>query len=106
MAYTQYSIANPEEHWRLVNEIIIYINLDSDNKKIGLRQWQRAVSFLIQNIGQPYNRTHTLMRSYVGINYRYIDEYIEVLKEWGVLTVRNGMIESLAIPIHQNGGTT
>lgn len=77
-----------------IEQILAYMGIypDEVGKKVAFRHWYTFIEFAKKMNGQDWRRVRNLMRSYVNVDFRYIDDYKDCAVEWKVLSVNNGIL--------------
>ncbi|MCW4020276.1 MAG: hypothetical protein NWF14_03485 [Candidatus Bathyarchaeota archaeon] len=77
-----------------IEQILAYVGVTQDNtsKKIAYEHWYRVIEFGIRMKGKEWQEIRSMMRSYVNVDFRYIDDYMKCLKAWKVFSVNNGIL--------------
>jgi len=76
-----------ENNVRLILEFI-GIN-QKDVRKDCYRHWEKFILFCMKNSGQKWNSIRLRLRSWIGIDFRYLDDYILACEEWGIIKKDN-----------------
>lgn len=83
----------------VLRNVLEYIEVNStDMRKDAFRHWQKTILFLIKHSGESQARILLLMRSSIGIDYRYLNDYLNTLQEWGVINVTDDIIKFIGVP--------
>ena len=68
-------------------------------KNVAYRHWERFVQFIMGNSGKSWSEfVRPRLRSYLGIDFRYIDSYLESCLAWGVVKLENGNVVFVGVP--------
>jgi len=86
---------NPE-----VEEILSHIGVsrETTSKKIAYEHWYRFVELALKMNGKNWQTVRSMMRSYVNVDFRYIDDYLKCLTAWGIFSVNNSILNFHGIP--------
>jgi len=69
------------------------INKSSYGKPYAYNNWYNLIEFIKKNSGLRYNEiVKPRLRSIMGMQHRYIDEYMETLFSWEVILLKEGCI--------------
>jgi hypothetical protein len=85
----------------LVERVLDYMGVQKENfnKSIAYWHWHRFVTFIKENSGKNWKEEiRPKLRSYVGIDYRYLEAFLESCIAWKVMILNNGKVEFLGIP--------
>jgi hypothetical protein len=98
---SQYSYtSNPQ-----VEEVLKFIGIEKQNfsKSIAYSHWERFITFLMKNSGKNWNDSiKPRLRSYIGVDGRYLEDYLKCLISWGIVKLDNGNQIFLGIPEEEN----
>jgi hypothetical protein len=67
-------------------------------KRISYEHWYRFLLLTKRYSGQDWEKVRNLMRSYVNVDKRYLDDYLESCQEWGTVLVKNNKIVYVGLP--------
>lgn len=86
---------------RSIEAVLRYIGIEKDNfsKHVAYRHWERFIRFIRDNSGENWdNFLRPRLRSYIGIDYRYINDYLDACIAWGIMKLVNGQLVFIGIP--------
>lgn len=84
-----------------IEVVLKYIGIEKKNftKDVAYRHWERFVEFARNNSGKSWgNFIKPRLRSYIGIDYRYIDDFLDSCLSWGVIELKDGNLFFLGVP--------
>ena len=84
-----------------IEVVLKYIGIEKENftKDVAYRHWARFIRFIMDNSGKSWdNFLKPRLRSYIGIDYRYLDDFLESCLSWGAVELRNGNVIFIGIP--------
>jgi hypothetical protein len=84
-----------------IEAVLKYIGIEKTNftKSVAYRHWERFVQFIMENSGKSWNEfVRPRLRSYLGIDFRYIENYLESCLAWGVMKLENGNVVFVGLP--------
>ena len=86
---------NPE-----IEEILALIGVvrETTSKKIAYEHWYKFVELGTKMNGKEWQTTRNMMRSYVNVDFRYLDDYLKCLMAWGIFSVNNGILTFHGVP--------
>lgn len=83
-----------------IEQILAYIGITHDNvRQDAYNHWKRFIEFIRDNA--PAEWKHNIrpkLRSYIGVDFRYIDDYYECCLSWGIMKSNNGIVNFVGIP--------
>jgi len=65
---------------------------EGDMPKFGFRHWVNFITFLIEQKNKSWDETYNKLRSVVGVDYRYIDDYVKCAKAWGIININGNIL--------------
>ena len=95
-AYQQQFQSDPK-----VEEVLRYIGIVKDNftKSVAYVHWYRFIEMIIRYSGGSWeDLIKPRLRSYIGISFRYLDDYLRCCVSWGIVKLENGRLFFLGIP--------
>jgi hypothetical protein len=84
-----------------IEAVLKYMGIEKPNftKSVAYRHWERFVQFIKENSGKSWNEfVRPRLRSYLGIDFRYIESYLESCLAWGVMKLENGNVVFVGLP--------
>jgi predicted nucleic acid-binding Zn ribbon protein len=84
-----------------VEAVLKYIGIEKQNisKSIAYTHWERFVRFCMENSGKSWNDSiKPRLRSYIGVDSRYLEDYLKACIAWGVVKLEDGNLIFLGIP--------
>ncbi len=84
-----------------IEAVLKYMGIEKENftKDVAYRHWERFVRFIRDNSGKSWNDfLRPRLRSYVGIDYRYLDDYLESCLSWGIVKLVDGNVIFVGLP--------
>jgi hypothetical protein len=84
-----------------VETVLKYMGIEKPNftKSVAYRHWERFVQFIMENSGKSWSEfVRPRLRSYLGIDFRYIESYLESCLAWGVMKLENGDVVFVGLP--------
>lgn len=84
-----------------VEAVLKYIGIEKQNlsKSIAYTHWERFINFIMENSGKNWNDfIKPRLRSYIGVDHRYIEDYLKSCMAWGIVKLDNGNLIFLGIP--------
>jgi len=83
-----------------IEKILAHIGVvrETTSKKIAYEHWYKFIELGIRMNGKEWQIVRSLMRSYVNVDFRYIDDYLKCLIAWGIFSVNNGLLNFHGIP--------
>ena len=84
-----------------IEAVLGYMGIEKENftKDVAYRHWARFIQFIKDNSGKSWdNFLKPRLRSYIGIDYRYLDDFLESCLSWGTVELRNGNAVFIGIP--------
>lgn len=83
-----------------VEEVLGYIGITHDNvRQDAYNHWQRFIQFMMVNTPADWKQNiRPKLRSYIGVDFRYIDDYYQCCLSWGIIKSHNGIVEFVGIP--------
>jgi hypothetical protein len=83
-----------------IEMILAFIGITHDNvRQDAYNHWKRFIEFIRNRT--PANWKDDLrpkLRSYIGVDFRYIDDYYECCLSWGIIRSNNGLVDFVGIP--------
>jgi hypothetical protein len=83
---------------RKIEDVLTHMGVRHGGREYSYPQWYRFVEVLRRYSGQEEERVLNLARSYVGIGLRYLHEYLEACKAWGVAYAEDGKLFYVGLP--------
>lgn len=83
-----------------VEEELAYIGITRENVRTdAFNHWKRYIEFVKLNSGKNWQDIiRPMLRSYIGIDFRYIDDYHKACNAWGITKSVNGNLFFIGIP--------
>jgi hypothetical protein len=83
-----------------VETILEYIGATRDNlRQDAYNHWHRFIDYCKRNSGKNWkNDIRPKLRSWIGVDFRYIDDYLESCLSWGILELDDGVLNFRGIP--------
>ena len=84
-----------------IEAILKHMGIEKSNfgKRVAYQHWHRFVEFLKNNSGKKWNDfLRPRLRSYIGIDFRYIDDYLESCISWEIVALENDTLVFIGIP--------
>ena len=77
-----------------IERILHQIGIHPANTRTDVyNRWKRFLEFLRDNSGKPWREEVRLkLRSWIGIDFRYIDDYFECCRAWGIVELNAGNV--------------
>jgi hypothetical protein len=77
-----------------VERILESIGVTHDNvRQDAYNHWQRFINFCKKNSGSDWRQDiRPKLRSWIGVDFRYIDDYLECCLSWGIMTLDDGIL--------------
>jgi len=89
-----------------IEVVLKYIGIEKKNftKDVAYRHWERFIEFARDNSGKSWsNFIKPRLRSYIGIDHRYIEAFLDSCLAWGVIDLKDGNLFFLGVPKEGNG---
>jgi hypothetical protein len=84
---------------RGIEQVLRYMGVRrGNNREIGYQHFHDFVHILKQHSGEDEERILNLARSYVGVDRRYLKQYLGACLEWGTATARDGKLQFVGVP--------
>lgn len=83
-----------------VEMVLSYIGVTrGTTRKDACDHWKRFIELVRMRSGKSwYSDLKPKLRSWLGIDYRYIDAYLDSCLSWGVMEMKNGNVFYIGIP--------
>ena len=83
-----------------VETILEYIGATKQNLRAdAYNHWHRFIEYCKRNSGKSWkDEIRPRLRSWIGVDFRYIDDYLESCLSWGVLELCDGVLIFKGIP--------
>lgn len=84
-----------------IEAVLKYIGIEKSNfsKSVSYRHWEKFVQFVKENSGKSWsNFVRPRLRSLIGVDFRYIDGYLDSCLAWEVMKLENGSIVFVGLP--------
>jgi len=82
-----------------IDAILAYCDITKDNhRRDGYNHWVTCAKTIRKWSGMRTDRLRIRLRASVGVGYRYLDEYIDSYKEFGIIRVENDYMYWLGLP--------
>ena len=84
-----------------VETVLKYMGIEKQNftKSVAYHHWERFVRFIMENSGKNWNDfVKPRLRSFLGVDFRYIESYLESCLAWGVMKLENGNVVFVGLP--------
>ena len=81
-------------------KILESIGVTHDNvRQDAYNHWQRFIDFCRRNSGKDWRHfIRPKLRSWIGVDFRYIDDYLESCLSWGIMELDNGILFFKGLP--------
>lgn len=79
---------------------LAYIGITSENvRQDAYNHWHRFIDFCKRNSGKEWkHEIRPKLRSWIGVDFRYIDDYLECCLSWGIMELSDGVLLFKGIP--------
>jgi hypothetical protein len=83
-----------------VETVLEYIGVTHDNLRAdAYNHWYRFIEFCKRNSGKHWKENiRAKLRSWIGVDFRYLDGYLESYLSWGILDLDDGILIFKGIP--------
>lgn len=83
-----------------MENILAFIGVTRENtRKDAYDHWKRFIQLVKRRSGYSWhNDIRPKLRSWLGIDYRYIDAYLDACLSWGIMEMKNGQLSFVGIP--------
>jgi hypothetical protein len=84
-----------------VEAVLKHIGIEKQNfsKSIAYTHWERFIKFIMENSGKNWNDfIKPRLRSYIGIDNRYLEDFLKSCLAWDIVRLDNGNLIFLGIP--------
>ena len=84
-----------------IEAVLKYMGIEKQNfsKNVAYNHWERFVQFLKDNSGHSWNDfLRPRLRSYIGIDQRYLNDFLQSCLAWGIIALENGNVIYYGIP--------
>ena len=83
----------------LIDEVLAFMGVTrGTTQDIAYRHWRKFLELAKLRSGEDWEKVRNLMRSYVNVNKRYIDDYLESCQAWGTVKLNDGKIIYIGLP--------
>ena len=83
----------------LIEEVLAFMGVTrGSTQEVAYRHWRKFLELAKLRSGEDWEKVRNLMRSYVNVNKRYIDDYLECSQAWGTVIVHEGKIVYIGLP--------
>lgn len=82
------------EKQQTIEQTLNHIGIvQSDTRADTYNRWKRFLEFIRDNSGKSWREeVRPKLRSWLGIGFRYIDEYFNACLTWKIIELHNGII--------------
>jgi hypothetical protein len=83
-----------------VETILAYIGITTENvRPDAYNHWYRLIDFCKRNSGKEWKHDiRPKLRSWIGVDFRYIDDYLECCLSWRIMELDDGTLNFRGIP--------
>jgi hypothetical protein len=84
-----------------IETVLKYMGIDKANftKNVAYRHWELFIRFVRDNSGRSWDGfIRPRLRSFIGINYRYLEEFVECCLAWETVTLEDGNLVFIGVP--------
>jgi hypothetical protein len=83
-----------------VETVLEYIGVTKDNLRAdAYNHWYRFIEFCKRNSGKNWKEDiRAKLRSWIGVDFRYLDDYLESCLSWGIMELDDGNLIFKGIP--------
>jgi hypothetical protein len=84
-----------------VETVLKYMGIDKANftKNVAYRHWELFIKFVRDNSGRSWDGfIRPRLRSFIGINYRYLEEFVECCLAWETVVLEDGNLVFIGVP--------
>lgn len=87
-----------------IEKVLAFIGVTRETvRKDAYDHWKRFVQLVNLRSGRSWhNDIRPKMRSWLGIDYRYIDAYLDACLSWGIMEIKNEKLFYKGIPSYEN----
>jgi len=82
-----------------IDKILKFIGVTHDNvRHDAYNHWYKFADFITKNNGKSWkDYIRPRLRSYIGIDFRFIDDYLECFLAWKIIDIKNGNLFFIGI---------
>jgi len=82
-----------------LEKVLAYIGITHENvRQDAYNHWLRFISFIKDRTPDDWKyNIRPKLRSYIGVDFRYIDDYYECCLSWKIIESNNGIVNYLGI---------
>jgi predicted nucleic acid-binding Zn ribbon protein len=86
-----------------IEKVLEFIGVTHDNARTdAYNHWKRFIEFGKQNSGKDWKEEiRPKLRSWIAVDFRYIDDYLNTCLVWNIFSLHNGMLVFEGIPKEQ-----
>jgi hypothetical protein len=83
-----------------IETVLEYIGVTHDNLRAdAYNHWYRFIDFCKKNSGKNWkNDIRSKLRSWIGVDFRYLDGYLESCLSWEIMELDDGILSFRGIP--------
>lgn len=84
-----------------IEDVLKFMGIEKANftKDVAYRHWALFVKFIKDYSGESWDKfVRPRLRSYIGINYRYLSEFLECCLSWGTVKLEDGNVVFGGVP--------
>jgi hypothetical protein len=83
-----------------IDNILKFIGVTHDNVRVdAYNHWYKFADFIAKNCGKSWkDYIRPRLRSYIGIDFRFIDDYLECFLAWEIVAIKNGNLFFIGVP--------
>ncbi len=83
----------------MIEQVLLYMGVEKGvGKRIAYEHWYRFLTLAKRYSGREWEKVKNLMRSYVNVDKRYLDDYLESCQAWGTVILNDGKIIYVGLP--------
>jgi hypothetical protein len=91
----------PEVADTSIEKVLKHMGIDKANftKNVAYRHWELFLKFVRDNSGCSWDEfIRPRLRSFIGINYRYLGEFLECCLAWETMILEDGNLFFVGVP--------
>jgi len=91
----------PEVNDSPIETVLKYMGIDKANftKNVAYRHWELFIKFVRDSSGRSWDEfIRPRLRSFIGINYRYLGEFLECCLAWETVVLEDGNLLFIGVP--------
>lgn len=80
-------------------QVLLFMGINRDDlRRDAYQHWLKFINFCRDNSGRDWDSVRLRLRSWIGVDFRYLDAYLSTSCDWGIICEKHGKLVYVGIP--------